>query len=152
MVNDRAGWLSPREEDEITQRLARFTFEHQHGQRSVSGHAALTGLHLAATADPSRQAMVGLPGRDEVATEDVLAALKLVPGQRGMLDAYERDLIEAAVDRGLSWEALGAALGGRTKQAMQQRYKRLSGRRSWPTRRRRARSVTAPAAIDEGKP
>lgn len=116
--------------------LARFALAAQHGEH-VSDHDALEGLRQAvlATSEDSLQQSLGLPGAEEVTAADAVAGLRLLPGERWVLDLIERDLIEAALDRGETWESLGAALGGRSRQAMQQRYRRLGGSRTWPTRR-----------------
>ncbi|MFD0921925.1 SANT/Myb-like DNA-binding domain-containing protein [Saccharopolyspora rosea] len=75
-------------------------------------------------------------GAEPVPATDVVAALRLVPAARKKLDDTERQLVEAALDRGVTWEQLAAALGGRTPQSVQQRYRRrLGGERSWRTRR-----------------
>ncbi|BAE46333.1 hypothetical protein [Rhodococcus erythropolis] len=55
--------------------------------------------------------------------------------QRKQLDAAECALIETARDNGASWADLAEALGFGTKQALQQRYKRIGGQRNWPTRK-----------------
>lgn len=75
-------------------------------------------------------------GTESVPAEDVITALRLVPAARTKLDDTERQLIEAALDRGVTWHDLGSALGGRSAQAIQQRYRRrLGGKNTWPTRR-----------------
>jgi hypothetical protein len=73
----------------------------------------------------------GLPASTEVSVEDISAALNLVPQVRRDLDATEISLIEAALDRGETFESLGAACG-LTRQGMRQRYQRLGGTRRWP--------------------
>lgn len=81
-----------------------------------------------------RQALA--TGNESVPAEDVITALRLVPAARAKLDDTERQLIEAALDRGVTWNDLGSTLGGRSAQAIQQRYRRrLGGERAWPTRR-----------------
>lgn len=70
---------------------------------------------------------------EQVTADDTVDALRLISGERMSIDYRELRLIEAARDRGLSWPELGKRLGGRTAQAMQQRYRRLGGERSWPT-------------------
>jgi hypothetical protein len=62
-----------------------------------------------------------------VTPQDVQDALRLLPGLREELDCAERRLIEAARDRGASWAALAAPLGVRSRQAAEQRYRRLAG-------------------------
>ncbi|QXV57342.1 hypothetical protein [Amycolatopsis sp. TNS106] len=66
-------------------------------------------------------------GSDEVRVVEMLAALTLVPGIRDQVDRLEVDLIKAVIDWGVTWEQLGAVYGGRTRQAMQQHYRRLGG-------------------------
>ena len=89
--------------------------------------------------EPSAYPIAPLTG-EQVTADDVVDALRLVPGEHVSLEAQERRLIETARDRGLSWTDLGERLGGRSPQAMQQRYKRLGGERSWPAGRRPAAS------------
>ena len=45
----------------------------------------------------------------------------------------------------MSWEQLGDAYGGRSRQAMQQHYRRLGGTRSWARQ-----SPTATGSQTEG--
>jgi len=66
-------------------------------------------------------------GAEEATPEDVRHALALLPGLRDGLDASERRLIEAARERGASWAQLAAPLGVRSRQAAEQRYRRLVG-------------------------
>jgi hypothetical protein len=128
--------LSADERTQIREQLAPFTLEHKQG-RLVTEHDTIRGVRQAAVAVPgdATQDALGLPCGDAVSAADVIAALRLVPGERRDLDFAEAALIEAARDRGETWESLGAALGTRSGQAMQQRYKRLGGTRTWPTRR-----------------
>ncbi|GAA4541989.1 hypothetical protein GCM10023192_49160 [Amycolatopsis samaneae] len=72
------------------------------------------------------------PSGDEVTTEDATGALRLVPDVRRDLDRAEVALIESVLDRGWTWEQLGVAYGDRSKQAMQQHYRRRGGKRTWP--------------------
>lgn len=116
---------------DATARLARLTLAHKHGN-TVTEADALNDVVAALTWRPVDRADLDLPGAEAVTAEDTIAGLHLVEFQRSSLDYDERDLIEAAKDRGLTWEALGAALD-RSAQAMQQRYKRLGGERAWPT-------------------
>jgi hypothetical protein len=70
-----------------------------------------------------------------VSAAEAVAALQLVPTVRRLaesqLDVQEVVLIEAAINRGVTWEQLGAEYGGRSRQAMQQHYRRLGGTRTW---------------------
>jgi hypothetical protein len=66
-------------------------------------------------------------GSAEVKVVEMLAALLLVPGIREQVDRLEVDLIKAVIDWGVTWEQLGAVYGRRTRQAMQQHYRRLGG-------------------------
>jgi hypothetical protein len=63
-----------------------------------------------------------------------LSALRMMPWARESVDEAERVLIESVLDSGWTWEQLGAEYGGRSKQAMQQHYKRRGGQRSWSRR------------------
>ncbi|MBC6451042.1 hypothetical protein [Actinokineospora xionganensis] len=65
-----------------------------------------------------------------------LSALRMMPWAREAVDQAERVLIESVMDSGWTWEQLGAVYGERSKQAMQQHYKRRGGQRSWPAARR----------------
>ena len=116
------------QEQQDIDRLARFTLQHKWGE-NVSGYDALQSVVRAASMT-GIQAELGLP--EEVTAADTLAGLRLLAVERQDLDRCERKLIEAAKDRGATWETLGAALG-QSGQAVQQRYKRLGGQRSWPT-------------------
>ncbi|SDH85437.1 hypothetical protein SAMN05192558_105362 [Actinokineospora alba] len=60
----------------------------------------------------------------------------MMPWAREAVDQAERVLIESVMDSGWTWEQLGAFYGERSKQAMQQHYKRRGGQRSWPASRR----------------
>lgn len=60
----------------------------------------------------------------------------MMPWAREAVDHAERVLIESVMDSGWTWEQLGAVYGERSKQAMQQHYKRRGGQRSWPAARR----------------
>lgn len=71
----------------------------------------------------------------ELTADDLVDALRIVPDQRARLELDERQLLEAALDRGETWESLAERLGWRSRQALQQRYRRLGGKRTWPTRR-----------------
>lgn len=58
----------------------------------------------------------------------------MMPWARESVDRAERVLIESVMDSGWTWEQLGAEYGERSKQAMQQHYKRRGGQRSWSKR------------------
>lgn len=58
----------------------------------------------------------------------------MMPWAREAVDKAERVLIESVMDSGWTWEQLGAEYGERSKQAMQQHYKRRGGERSWSRR------------------
>jgi hypothetical protein len=58
------------------------------------------------------------------------------PQAREAVDQAERVLIESVMDSGWTWEQLGAIYGERSKQAMQQHYKRRGGQRTWAAPRR----------------
>ncbi|MEV6236044.1 hypothetical protein [Lentzea sp. NPDC051838] len=61
-------------------------------------------------------------------------ALRMMPWARESVEQAERVLIEAVIDSGWTWEQLGAEYGERSKQAMQQHYKRRGGQRTWSRR------------------
>ncbi|NKE59684.1 hypothetical protein FXN61_23885 [Lentzea sp. PSKA42] len=65
-----------------------------------------------------------------------LSALRMMPWARESVDRAERVLIESVMDSGWTWEQLGAEYGERSKQAMQQHYKRRGGQRSWSAAKR----------------
>jgi DNA-binding transcriptional ArsR family regulator len=130
--------------DPDVRRLARFTVDGQRGNY-VRLDEAVEGVMGALLSDPvsvEAQTALGLPSADQVTAADAAAGLRLLPAQRSRLDSDERTLIEAALDRGMTWEQLGQAIGGRSRQAMQQHYRALGGARTWPTRR----PATSPAA------
>lgn len=58
----------------------------------------------------------------------------MMPWARESVDQAERVLIESVIDSGWTWEQLGAEYGERSKQAMQQHYKRRGGQRTWSRR------------------
>lgn len=116
-----------------SRQLVRFTTEHKQG-RPADTRAAIEAVVTAAT-NPEIQAELGLPS--DVSAADVIVALDHIKDEHTALDVCERLLIEAARDRGETWDSLGAALGKRSGQAMQQRYRRIGGRRTWPTRTHR---------------
>lgn len=60
----------------------------------------------------------------------------MMPWAREAVDQAEQVLIESIMDSGWTWEQLGAVYGERSKQAMQQHYKRRGGQRTWPSSRR----------------
>jgi hypothetical protein len=60
----------------------------------------------------------------------------MMPWAREAVEQAERVLIESIMDSGWTWEQLGAVYGERSKQAMQQHYKRRGGHRAWPASRR----------------
>ncbi|HEX8869050.1 MAG TPA: hypothetical protein VF821_25550 [Lentzea sp.] len=61
-------------------------------------------------------------------------ALRMMPQARESVEQAERVLIESVIDSGWTWEQLGAEYGERSKQAMQQHYKRRGGQRTWSRR------------------
>ncbi|KOV80852.1 hypothetical protein [Nocardia sp. NRRL S-836] len=67
-------------------------------------------------------------------------ALRMMPWAREAVDQAERVLIESIMDSGYTWEQLGAVYGQRSKQAMQQHYKRRGGERSWGARKGRQKA------------
>ncbi|WP_435062372.1 NUDIX domain-containing protein [Amycolatopsis thermoflava] len=61
--------------------------------------------------------------------------MRLLGALREELDHIEVRMTEALLDAGLSWEEAGQVTGRTSRQAAQQRYRRLGGTRTWPTRR-----------------
>ncbi|MVA75813.1 DNA-binding protein [Auraticoccus sp. F435] len=77
---------------------------------------------LAAGSAPPRS------GEPPVDTDDLAAALTLVPEARAQLDGLEASLIGVARGRGMTWAQIAFALGLRSAQAAQQRSDRLAAR------------------------
>lgn len=75
-----------------------------------------------------------------IETTESFHALRMLPYTREAVDQAERALIESIMDHGYTWEQLGAVYGERSKQAMQQHYKRRGGERTWNTRASRQKS------------
>ncbi|MER7015860.1 SANT/Myb-like DNA-binding domain-containing protein [Saccharopolyspora sp. NPDC000359] len=71
-------------------------------------------------------------------TGALLDALRDVPAAHDEVDLIERQLLEALMDRGLGWDAIAAELGARSGDALRVRYRRLGGKKNWPTGPRRA--------------
>ncbi|MEW2505047.1 MULTISPECIES: hypothetical protein [unclassified Amycolatopsis] len=125
--------LSLQDEQQILRQLDRYLPTDMRGTHP--------GLHVfpqlvgvCANNDPrfdDEQRARGLPASTEVSVEDISAALNLVPQVRRDLDSTEISLIEAALDRGETFESLGTGCG-LTRQGMRQRYQRLGGTRRWP--------------------
>ena len=61
--------------------------------------------------------------------------LRMLGAVKDECDHIEVRMTEALMDSGMSWEDVGQATGRPSKQAAQQRYRRLGGTRTWPTRR-----------------
>lgn len=129
--------------DPLIKQVARFTLEHKSGQEPLISQA-IDGITRAVKGDDHLQDLLGLPKADAVTVDDIVAALYLIEHQRFHTDHDERELIEAAKDRGETWEQLGQRLG-RSSQAMQQRYKRLGGTKSWPSPPPRRNSQRTPS-------
>lgn len=114
-------------------RLARLTLEHKQG-KTVYEAEALAGLIGALTWHSEDDPHISLPGADAVTVEDTYAGLRIISHERRYLDRNEALVIEAAKDRGATWEQLGQELDPPVSgQASQQRYKRLGGKKSWPS-------------------
>ncbi|ATY14457.1 hypothetical protein CU254_31580 [Amycolatopsis sp. AA4] len=96
-----------------------------------------------------RAARSGRGPDEDLSADDAAGALHLVPDVRADLDRAEVTLIEAVLDRGWTWEQLGAEYGGRSKQAMQQHYRRRGGTRSWPAKERPPRTGSPHRLTDE---
>jgi hypothetical protein len=67
--------------------------------------------------------------------EAAVLVLRMLGAVREECDRAEIRMTEALMDSGLSWADVGQATGRPSKQAAQQRYRRLGGTRTWPTRR-----------------
>jgi hypothetical protein len=65
----------------------------------------------------------------ELAPEDVLSALALLPAARAEVDGLEDGLLFVARSAGLTWAQMAEAMGFRSPQACQQHYTRLAARR-----------------------
>lgn len=70
-----------------------------------------------------------------VRPEAATLVLRTLGAVREECDHIEVRMTEALMDAGLSWEEVGRATGRPSKQAAQQRYRRLGGTKNWPTRR-----------------
>jgi hypothetical protein len=70
-----------------------------------------------------------------VRPETVVLVMRMLGAVREECDHIEVRMTESLMDAGLSWEEVGRATGRPSKQAAQQRYRRLGGTRTWPTRR-----------------
>ena len=64
-----------------------------------------------------------------VPVEDVVSALALLPSARQELEQVEAALLFVARAEGLSWDRIAEASGLRSRQAAQQRFGRVVGRR-----------------------
>ena len=60
-----------------------------------------------------------------------VAALRMMSMAHDTVNRAELTLIESVIDNGWTWERLGSVYGDRTKQAMQQHYRRRGGERNW---------------------
>jgi hypothetical protein len=112
--------------------LSRITERHgaTPGQRERRSHPAALApyeavsvvLALAAGSAPLES------GEPELDSNDLTAALTLMPHVRADVDALEAALLELARSRGLTWQAIAFGLGLGTAQAARQRYERVTGR------------------------
>lgn len=62
---------------------------------------------------------------------EVLNLLRGLPAAHDRLNEVAVAAIETARDRGETWATLGEALG-KSRQAVQQQYRRAGGTRTWP--------------------
>ncbi len=120
---------------------------HQRAHRAFQAMTHLTDRHAATPARRHRQAhpeaaaphelvrlVAGMAGGSIVAesgeapvdTDDLVAALTLMPGVRADLAAVELQLLEAARRAGMTWQDIAFGLGLNTPQAARQRYERLA--------------------------
>ena len=65
----------------------------------------------------------------DLAPEDLLSALALLPAARAEVDGLEDGLLFVARSAGLTWAQIADAMGFRSRQACQQHYARLTARR-----------------------
>lgn len=65
---------------------------------------------------------------NDLADEDLLAALRLLPAARAEVDGVESGLLFVARSAGLTWAQIAEATGFRSPQACQQYYTRLAAR------------------------
>ncbi len=65
----------------------------------------------------------------DLAADDILSALTLLPAARAEVEGLEAGLLFVARAAGLTWAQMAQALGFRSPQACQQHYTRLTGRR-----------------------
>ncbi|MBP2706361.1 DNA-binding protein [Microbispora sp. RL4-1S] len=65
----------------------------------------------------------------DLAPEDILSALALLPAARAEVEGLEAGLLFTARSAGLSWAQMAHAMGFNSPQACQQRYTRLTARR-----------------------
>ncbi len=70
-----------------------------------------------------------------VSASAATTVMRMLGALREELDHIEVRMTEALLDAGLSWDEAGQATGRTSRQAAQQRYRRLGGARTWPTRR-----------------
>lgn len=66
----------------------------------------------------------------DLAPDDLLTALTLLPAARAEVDGVEIGLIFSARNEGLTWAQIAQAMGFRSPQACQQYVARLSSRQS----------------------
>lgn len=64
----------------------------------------------------------------DLSTEDLLAAVTLLPAARAEVEGLESGLLFVARSAGLTWAQLAAAMGFNSPQACQQHYNRLATR------------------------
>lgn len=147
-------YLDREAETAVLARLARYNvtgFDEAGSDRPPRGLPgdALSDVSLAV--EFGKDSALQRPAGDEITADDVVDALRLVPGERFRLEYTECGLIEAAMNRGLTWEMLASRLGYTSKQAIQQRYRRLGGHKTWAPDRPRpitGKDQHAPAAGD----
>lgn len=96
------------------------------GEAGDTIHAIFTAARLYAD-----QADTAHPVSSDAA-EVMLGKLSRV---RAEVDRIERAMIETLLDWGYSWEDIAEKTGRGSRQAAQQRYARIGGTRTWPTRR-----------------
>lgn len=66
----------------------------------------------------------------ELAPDDLLAAMTLLPAARAEVEGVESGLLFAARSAGLTWAQIAETMGFRSPQACQQHFARLSSRQA----------------------
>jgi hypothetical protein len=98
----------------------------------------LMGIHddgLAHAFEAARLYAAEVEDEGRIRPGAVVLVMRMLGKIREECDHIEVRMTESLMDAGQSWEEVGRATGRPSKQAAQQRYRRLGGTRRWPTRR-----------------